>query len=156
MLPLIAFPIDLTRTAAALTGINKNLVRIADALDRLAPPLPDSDRKPYQAGLSDLRYTDQKSIIPIREELARFAEEHAVAIDSEAFLNSIIQYERDVAQVYGQEAILELPWNKAAGGSLFGTKATPPGDAGQSNEGGAGATQEPVSDEHEADRQPAP
>lgn len=117
---LINFPIDLTRSASALEGINSTLARIADALDRIQPPPPPiSHVKTYIAGLGDLRYTDHQTVSKIREELAEYAEEHSLAMDSEAFLNSIMQYERDIVAAYGPHAIEELPWNKAAGGPLF-------------------------------------
>jgi len=127
---LINFPIDLGRTASALEQMNRYLARIAEALERLAPPLPERGKQ-YQAQLSDLRYTDHQSTEPIREELARYAQEHSVAINSEAFLDSIIQYEHDIASVYGKEAILELPWNKAAGGALFPDAAQKAADQGR-------------------------
>jgi hypothetical protein len=115
---LFKFPVDLSRTAAALEGIHSCLSRIANALERLSPevqPHPD----PYKAGLQDLRRTDQSTIHQVQEELAVFAANANVAINSEAFIRAIIEYERNIAEVYGKEAILELPWNKAAGGSLF-------------------------------------
>lgn len=120
-MPLINFPIDLSRTAAALEGIHAQLASVARALERLSPAPPSLDnRKPYVAGLGDLRYTDVPTVQNIREELKVYAEEHALQMDSERFLDSIIKYERDIMDTYGPNAILELPWNKAAGGSLFG------------------------------------
>ena len=148
---LINFPIDLGRTASALEQANKLLLRIAEALDRIAPPPLAARGKQYQAQLSDLRYTDHQSTAPIREELGRFAEEHSVAINSEAFLNSIIQYERDIGAVYGAEAILELPWNKAAGGALFAEDSNPQKVA---DERGAGTQEAPLR-AVEKDREPS-
>lgn len=122
MPPLISFPIDLARTGTALESIAVLLDRIAGALERLSPPPPPlSTAAPYKAGLGDLRYTDAKTVSNIREELAGYAQEHSLAMDSELFLNSIMQYERDIVTAYGPNAILELPWNKAAGGALFQT-----------------------------------
>ena len=118
MASLINFPIDLTRTGDALQGIRTELSRIADALERLSPAIPVADRS-RPAGLSDLRRTDPDSVSRIKSELELFAENNNVMLDSEAFVRSIIEYEHEVAEVYGIEAIDELPWNKAAGGSLF-------------------------------------
>jgi hypothetical protein len=118
MAPLVQFPIDLSRTATALEGIHAQLSRVADTLERLAPAPPIAD-PPRPATLSDLRRTDPTSLSQIRSELQTFAENNGVIIDSEAFLQSIMKYEQDVAETYGPEAISELPWNKAAGGPLF-------------------------------------
>lgn len=119
MAPLINFPIDLGRTATALERIAKQLTRIGDCMERLAPPITASDAAPYQAGLSDLRRTTEASLVAVRSELETFAHNADVVIDSDAFFESIVTYEKQIAEAYGQDAILELPWNKAAGGPLF-------------------------------------
>lgn len=119
MAPLINFPIDLGRTATALEAIAKELSRIGDCLERVAPAIPTSETAPYQAGLSDLRRTSEDSMMTLRGELETFAQNANVALDSDAFFDSIVTYEKQIAEAYGQEAILELPWNKAAGGPLF-------------------------------------
>jgi exonuclease VII small subunit len=119
MAPLINFPIDLGRTASALEKAVKELSRIADCLERIAPALADSQTAPYQAGLSDLRRTNEDSLQAVRDELSTFAQNANVVLDSDAFFQSIVTYEKQIAEAYGPEAILELPWNKAAGGPLF-------------------------------------
>lgn len=96
------------------------LSRIADALDRLAgPPLRASRGAPYKADIADLVRPDAQMAEAIHREFELFAQNANVQLDSEAFLKSIIEFEKQVMEVYGPEAILELPWNKAAGGSLF-------------------------------------
>src|SRR3954451_14820256 len=101
MPPLLSFPIDLSRTAAALEAIVSQLSLIHETLERLAPPVPDNAPR-YVAGLSDLRHTDVASVNKIKDELRLFAENRNVTLDSEAFLQSIIEYERQVASAYGQ------------------------------------------------------
>lgn len=118
MTPLVSFPIDLTRTAAALESITAQLSRITAALERLSPPLPEGGT-PYRAGLSDLRRTDPESVSKVKDELRLFAENNNIVLDSESFVRGIIEYERQLASYYGAEALNELPWNKAAGGLLF-------------------------------------
>jgi hypothetical protein len=126
---LINFPVDLSRTAAALEGVFLHLSRIADALERLAPvpQIPTSD--PYIAGLSDLRRTDPQTVEKVKAELGQFAWNIDAVVGSERFLASIMEYERQVAEVYGREAISELPWNKAAGGNIFQREGTPAKEA---------------------------
>jgi hypothetical protein len=119
---LINLPIDLGRTAAALEDIASVLSKISVALERLAPEPPLFTSAPHIAGLSDLRRTDPDTVGKIQSELEVFAQNQNVVINSEAFLNSIIKYEQDVAQAYGDDAVAELPWNKAAGGTLFRKK----------------------------------
>ena len=126
MPPLVSFPIDLSRTAAALESITAQLSRITAALERIAPALPESGGG-YVAGLSDLRHTDQESIARIKDELRLFAENNNVVVDSDTFVKSIIEYERQVVEAYGPEAIHDLPWNKAAGGPIFASHAHPGG-----------------------------
>jgi hypothetical protein len=159
VLPFISFPVNLATAVEALRDIGKFLFRIAEALDRIAPPplyAAGFERTPYKAGLKDLRYTDGVSASPIREELARYAEEHSVQLDSEAFLNSIIDYERDIASVYGSEAILELPWNKAAGGQLFQAEKSAMAAAHRSDDSRrARAAEEEVRADSDHNRQPA-
>jgi len=118
MQSLIQFPIDLSRTAAALERIADTLSGIRDALNRLAPCLPEQP-EPVAATLSDLRSTAPQVVGRIRQELDIFAQERNVQLNSDAFLASVVQYEKEVADFYGPQAIMELPWNKAAGGPLF-------------------------------------
>jgi hypothetical protein len=102
----------------ALLNAAHYLERIALALERLSPVLPEAP-VPRVAGLGDLRHTDASSLSSIHESLERYAQEHNVALNSDAFLRSIHEYEQQVGEAYGQDAIFELPWNKAAGGALF-------------------------------------
>lgn len=118
-MPFISVPVDPTRIAQAIEDQNMILNRIADALDRAYPPVVLPDRHPRRAELSDLRRPSHDTAKQIRDELEVFAQNNNVRMNSEAFLNSIIQYERQVAEAYGQEAVMELPWNKAAGSPLF-------------------------------------
>src|SRR4051794_11008857 len=103
---LLKFRVDLSRVAVALE-------RIAIAVERISPPI-ETQPIPDRAGLSDLRSTDPQKVTPINEALSHFAEEHRVMPNSEAFIASIMQYEDRITDVYGPEAPLELPWNKAA------------------------------------------
>jgi hypothetical protein len=123
---LINFPVDLSRTATALEGIHTELVRVADALERLAPAPQIPSSEPYIAGLSDLRRTDPQTLQNVQVEFNSFARNIDAVVGSEKFFASIVEYERQVAQVYGPEAISELPWNKAAGGNIFQREGTPP------------------------------
>lgn len=118
MAPFITFPIDLGRTVDCLTAIERVLNRIAGSLEALVPPLP-AQRTPVQATLADLRRTDPQTVAEVKRELDVFAGNNNVTLDSEAFVRSIIEYEREVAEAYGPDSIHELPWNKAAGGSIF-------------------------------------
>lgn len=120
------------------------LSRIADALERLAGPMPTArGTVQYKADLKDLIQPESETADAINHELELFANNANVQIDSEAFIKSIIEYEKQVMDVYGKDAILELPWNKAAGGSLFQA------DAGQRDAQPQGARRT-------ADREPPP
>lgn len=119
---LFSFTLDLTRTADALDRVAAELKLAREALERLAPPLAEP-ATPELAKLSDLRSTDPHTIAPITQDLEEFAREHNVVIHSEAFIDSIMRFEREVSDVYGPEAVLELPWNRTAGGRLFAVKA---------------------------------
>jgi hypothetical protein len=141
---LIELHPDLTRTADALESIREALWRIMLALERLSPPIPAAP-EPYQAKLSDLRRTDPATLSRVRSALEQYADNERLVVNSDAFLASVKQYEQQIAEVYGEEALLELPWNKAAGGPIF--EASPVHHGGR--------TQEPQAATRRADAEPA-
>lgn len=140
---LVNIPVDLSRTAEALEAMALLLQRIVLCLERLSPEIPLPANAAYQAGLGDLRYTDPDTIGKVRSELETFAANNNVVVDSEAYLEAIKTYEREVAETFGVRAIEELPWNKAAGGSLFRENRVvqpsggKPGEAGETGQGEA-------------------
>lgn len=107
------------RLALELSNINVALERIAVILERLAPEMRDSQAGPYLAGLGDLRRTDPATVHEIQTGLESFARERGVVLNSEAFIRSLQEFEQQVIESYGKEAIYDLPWNKAAGGAIF-------------------------------------
>lgn len=101
-----------TRTAAATE-------RIADALERLSPPLRDfSTSAPYKAQVSDLLDCSDEAVGARREAQEEFAARSGVMPDSDAFRAKVKEFEDLVRQSYGQDvedgekAVQELPWNK--------------------------------------------
>ena len=118
--PFVQFPINLTAAVEKLDEIARCLHRIGDALDRQSPPpAPSFDNHPYVAQLSDLRRVDPRTVSHLKEHLEVFAENNSVVPNSEAFYAAVKRYEEEVEQVYGEEAVGELPWNKEAGGRIF-------------------------------------
>ena len=139
---LLNLTLDLKRTAEAISSLLPILTRIADSLDRLAPPLLDvSSTEPYRAPLADVHTPGPDYHEPIQTTLQEFAQERNIIVNSEAFLQSIIEYERAVASAYGEEALRELPWNKAAGALLFSGRST--GSAGTSAGSSRSASDQP-------------
>jgi hypothetical protein len=94
---------DLTRCAAALE-------RIADLLDRIAPP-PIEIHIPEPSTLADLHYTDADHTLPILAALNQFAQANDAVLNSPVFIQRIMEFERSVAEVYGEDAVDKLPWN---------------------------------------------
>src|SRR5215472_9438742 len=90
---------------------NQILRRIADALEKMAPPDPPSppDRK---ADLRDLRRIDYKDIRDLRELEQEFARMTNTVAGSEAFFRARREFENEVRAAEGQEAVDKLFWNR--------------------------------------------
>lgn len=90
---------------------NALLRRIAEALERLAPALPDMP-PPRKSDLSDLRIVDHQEQRQLQELEAELARAWNVVPGSEAYLKARAAYEDEMrAGQGGQEAVDELPWN---------------------------------------------
>jgi len=111
--------VDAKRLAEAMEGIEQALYRVATAVERLAPPPQQLLNKPYKATLADLRHPDPSQTQAVADELRLFADNANVIFNSDRFIESVVEYEKQVAETYGEESILELPWNKAAGSHVF-------------------------------------
>jgi hypothetical protein len=106
------------RIVEELAVISTLLSRITLALERLSPEIPEAyPSRP--ATLSDLRDTSISRVNQVKSALDLYAAEHGVVVNSDLFIRSIKDFERQVIDAYGPEAILDLPWNKAAGGPIF-------------------------------------
>ena len=117
---LLSIPVDLHRTGNQLERIADSLYRIADALERISPPpLPACDTLPKPAQLSDLRFPTPATVQSVRDELEAFAEQNSLIVNTPKFIESIMGFEKEIVEAYGENALKELPWNKAAGGLLF-------------------------------------
>lgn len=110
MISLAQFVLNLDRLAIAIETQNTIQERIALALERVSPALPPAS-KPYQSGIQDLIDASPEAVdrrAQARKDLAGTE----VMTDSPAFRAKVLEYERQVGEVYGPEAIKELPWNK--------------------------------------------
>lgn len=106
-MPLISVNIP-EHLSHSITGI---LERIAIALERIAGPVIEY-RPPEQATLRDYAYVDPAQAERIREAENEFAAAHLVIPGSPAYLSAIEEFERQVANAYGDGAVEELPWRK--------------------------------------------
>lgn len=90
---------------------NLLLTRIAEALERLAPPLPamPSIRK---ADLGDLRRADPKDVQMLKQLEADFAHLTNTVPGSEAYLKARAVFEDELRSAEGQGAVDDLPWNR--------------------------------------------
>lgn len=166
---LLELTTDLSATNKSLKSISESmdyiknqLHRLILAIERLSPEIP-AEAPIRQATLSDLRSTAPSAIQAIKAEFEQFAKSNQVTIGSEAFFRSIVQFEKEVVNVYGPEAINDLPWNKAAGGPIFRNYQGPSDQQGKTvsidrHQGGQSRAEDekPVETGTEADKQPAP
>ena len=90
---------------------NEYLRRIAEALERLAPVVPE--RPPVRkAELSDLRVVDNREVEAVRGLEEEFARQTSTVPRLEAFRKSIEAFENELRDIRGQEAVDNLPWNQ--------------------------------------------
>lgn len=92
------------------------LTRAVNALERIAGPLPDpatlTNRR--QSTLADYAYLpeDEQQRIQVEQEI--FAKQNMLVPGSDAFLNAVALYEKQIMNSYGESdgAILvsQLPW----------------------------------------------
>jgi len=101
----------ITLVKLELVEQNKLLLRIAEALERMAPPLPAHEPPPHQATISDLRTIDPEGRRMLDELEKTFAEMWNVEPGSEAYRRALEAFEKDVFIDGGQEAVDALPWN---------------------------------------------
>lgn len=109
---LIDFTIQLTRTNDLLEDLTLSNRLIAEALTRLSPPLPSSDRVPYRAGIRDLINADPSSVESLLMEQADLGARTGTIPRTDAFYAMVREYEETILKEYGQEAVDSLPWNK--------------------------------------------
>ena len=91
---------------------NVFLRRIAEALERLSPPLPAHEPPARVSDLSDLRVVDSHAQRILEEIKEEFARTWNVEKDSEAYLKAQKAFEDEVRMGSGQEAVDQLPWNR--------------------------------------------
>lgn len=90
---------------------NEYLRRIAEALERLAPPIRPAPPG-RKADLTDLCYVDPRQVAVVQEIQKEFARQTNTVPGSEAFNKSIEAFEKELREIRGQEAVDELPWNR--------------------------------------------
>lgn len=97
---------------------NIQLRRIADALERMAPPLKAHDQMGRKSDLSDLRVVDAAEREMLRQLEEAFAEEWKTVPGSDAFEKAKKDFEKLVeaeAVAEGRDpktAVAELLWNR--------------------------------------------
>jgi hypothetical protein len=106
-MPLVTvnIPESLSRS---VTGL---LERIAVALERLAGPIVEY-RPPTQSTLKDYSLVTPEDAQRIQDAQHDFGVTHLVVPGSPAYFAAIEQFERDVADACGPDAVNELPWRK--------------------------------------------
>lgn len=98
-------------------GVNL-LRRIAEALERLSPPvLAVADRDIKQTTAADVRVVDPTIASDIELIKDRFAIASKTVVNSEAFWQAMYEAEEFVARSEGEENVDQLEWNKY--GRLF-------------------------------------
>lgn len=103
--------IKISKVSIEIQRQNEILSRIADALDRLAPP-PLPDRQPTKSTLADLHFVSPLDNLSRQQAKAEWGIEQSTVPGTEAFYAKVHQYEEDVLRDYGQAALESLPWRK--------------------------------------------
>jgi hypothetical protein len=78
-----------------------------------APPAPNGRK----SNLSDLTYADPQSQERARAASVQFAIDNQTVPWSEAHMRAVLEYERMVRDEYGEDAVLQLPWNRLPRGA---------------------------------------
>lgn len=107
---LAQFTIELKRTNELLERQASALERLAVCAERYLGPLPTS--APYCADLKDLHIASPAAAESIRRAEDEFAASAAASPRSDYFYAMIKQFEDQVKDAYGEDAVKELPWNK--------------------------------------------
>lgn len=109
---LLDLSIELTRTNEFLSRMASAEERIADALERLSPPLQDHPGLPYKAGMKDLIDVSPSRVSERLQSQQEFANRNDVIHGSDAFRGKVMEYEAQIRSEYGEEGVSQLPWNK--------------------------------------------
>ncbi len=109
---LLDLSVELTRTNEFLSRMAVAEERIADALERLSPRLPDFPRQTYKATVSDLLDVSPAAVQSRLDAMNDFADRNQVSPQTEAFRAKVTEYEDAIRKEYGQEVVDSLPWNK--------------------------------------------
>lgn len=88
--------------------------RLVNAVERLAGPPLEIREPPRQATLSDYSYIPPDEEARIEWEKDQLARANQVVPGSQAFLNGVEQYEREIIESYGEQTgrqiVERLPW----------------------------------------------
>src|SRR6266566_2667699 len=77
-------------------------------------PTPNGKRK---STLNDLTFADPQSQERVRAASVQFQIDHMTVPWSEAAMRKVLEYEEMVRAEYGDDAVLQLPWNRLARGA---------------------------------------
>ena len=91
---------------------NNLLRRIAEALERMSPPIPAREPPERLSDLSDLRVIDSEGQRILQEVEQEFAQMTNTVPGSEAFQKAKVALEQELRDWRGEEAVEELPWNR--------------------------------------------
>lgn len=101
--------ISLNVPESSMRDVLSLLSRIAVALERLAGPALNYS-PPSISTLSDLSNLSEDELARVQEAQEGFALNNSLVPGSPAYLRAIEEFERVVADAYGEEAVLKLPW----------------------------------------------
>lgn len=104
----VQLPLQSIQTIVTLLG------RIAVALERLAGPVIDY-RPPVPATLRDYALVTPEDVQRVRAAEMEFGQAHMVIPGSPAYLAAIEEFERQLAEASGPEAVANLPWRVRTG-----------------------------------------
>lgn len=90
------------------------LERGVAAVERLAGPIPEY-RPPTQATLRDYAVVGPDELADIRQAEEEFAIRNMVVPGSPAYIKRVEEFEEQVRQAYGEEAVERLPWKVRTG-----------------------------------------
>ena len=114
---LAEFTIELRATNELLLRQAVALERLSESASRLCSfliPDPKLSSNSNPATLSDLSYVSPQSVESRLAAEDEFAHSSQSIPRSEFFYAKIKEFEEQVREAYGDQAVSELPWNKAA------------------------------------------